>query len=688
MGQTLTISTRTLDVDGKTLSLQLAGGTGSGWLPASGITGITVTSNTGGSAGLLHLASLTMNTSTGMITAVLTFPVGVGKTALVNFATTSNVTDDGGNTAATGQSALSVTNNSTIPVTAYASSNALLKSIGYFVQFTSSNRNRSTCPGSFHWAVGATGTDMAIVGIPTTAISTINIIDGAAAANSNYTGFVANTYTAMPVFSGLSDALHSVDSQVITGIFLDMGTGATTNGSILVAGASPAISAPSGNWGTAYSLDSAPFTTYGVRDAWPIGDGFTFGGHNIKSLVNGQSLRFASDSSFITIYGKAVGQKFELYCDGASVGTVTIPSAATFYTRQELFTGLNTASVHEYELIAYSPTVFSTGPATYIIGYLELGGVGIASVAHTARPIISWYGDSIIAGTLMPTTDSRDISHWQVCRAIGKTSGNLGNSGQNVSVYLKNNTSQIYATSVAVVCNGGINDLTASVNVATFQSDYGIMIDNIRARVGAGVPIYCRQILPCPAATTAGTRATYNAAIPASISGKADVYTYSTDNWLSSGASSDCGDTKHPSASGNIKVSNREIPILSATAFGVSGPSSCVIGVPSSAFTLTMSNGATNTGDQPITLTGVNCTISVTAASVSLNDTASPTATPANGATGFTFTVTSISGGPVSVSFSTTQDLWTMPADVSIVAVSASLGSTRSALSARSARAA
>lgn len=113
MSASITVSSLALAADGKTLTGTLSGGTGTGYGPATGITGLTVTdSNT-----YVYLQSSTSISGT-TLTIVLSSVVPAGVTIRLSVSTGSNLTDSGANTAQ-GQTNSAVTNNSALATTNY-----------------------------------------------------------------------------------------------------------------------------------------------------------------------------------------------------------------------------------------------------------------------------------------------------------------------------------------------------------------------------------------------------------------------------------------------------------------------------------------------------------------------------------------------------------------------------------------
>jgi hypothetical protein len=163
--------------------------------------------------------------------------------------------------------------------------------------------------------------------------------------------------------------------------------------------------------------------------------------------------------------------------------------------------------------------------------------------------------------------------------------------------------------------------------------------------------------------------------IQAAISGKSDVLYIPTDNWITT-TTTYMPDNLHPNAAGYAQLGNRQIPIHMDVSLTISGPSSGAVGAASSAFTCTIAGGATFTGDQVITLTASDGTITATASggSISGNGTGTVAVTAADGQTSFTFTYTPATAGAKTLTPTGTEAGWTMPSASAYVAATAGTG--------------
>ena len=120
---------------------------------------------------------------------------------------------------------------------------------------------------------------------------------------------------------------------------------------------------------------------------------------------------------------------------------------------------------------------------------------------------------------------------------------------------------------------------------------------------------------------------------------------------------SNLDDGVHPSTAGHAKYADRIAPYLGTPSYTTSGPSFGLPAQASAQFALTLANNATFLGDQTVTLSANNGTISAiaTGGSISGNGTATVIVTPANSATGFTYTYTPTTDGTKTLTYTNGQ---------------------------------
>jgi len=154
-----------------------------------------------------------------------------------------------------------------------------------------------------------------------------------------------------------------------------------------------------------------------------------------------------------------------------------------------------------------------------------------------------------------------------------------GNTGQRVSTFLRDNTSQITAASPkprVLVVQGGTNDVAGAVTIGdavtpgTFTGDYKTMLVNLGAGLTAPTVMVCRGIMPKTGSAPA-VIAPYNTAIQVAIAAymatnpAVPAYYNSADAWLI--PATDLGDRTHPNDIGSAKVAAHEIPAVQAAYF-------------------------------------------------------------------------------------------------------------------------
>jgi hypothetical protein len=224
----LTISAASINAAGATLTLTISGVSGS-LSPSTGITGITLHAD---AATQYYFATTTITTSGSTVTVPISGFVLSGTSPTVDLSASSNLTDTGGDTP-TGQTGVAITDNSTQTASQFPASD--LFAIGFpetttfgglaSTYVTSGNGDffEGTFVGSSAQAriavFGSAPVTISVDGISTTTLAVIPYL----------------TWTWVPLFSGLSDAAHTVIISAPSASTLYL---AQTNG-IEVRGASP-----------------------------------------------------------------------------------------------------------------------------------------------------------------------------------------------------------------------------------------------------------------------------------------------------------------------------------------------------------------------------------------------------------------------------------------------------------------
>lgn len=417
---------------------------------------------------------------------------------------------------------------------------------------------------------------------------------------------------------------------------------------------------------TTYWLDSSPFTdvvgsgTKGVID-YVFTFNSTLTGHTGYGMNPGADVRFASNTASIALFLRENSQSIALYQDGVQVGSlITIPGGFS-ETAVTLATGLDTSKVHEYRILNVNLTTVQNSFFYNLV--LDTGS--IASVAHSALPVEYEYGDSRTyqEGLInQGVTDARVGHTYLTGAAAGHYEGwETDGSGQQVSIFFRDNTAEIPANAARVWLPPGINDLSNGVASATFQAAYQQMLVNARARDPAGKFVVIQPL--CTPNFTQSALNTWGGFIQAAIAatGDANVFYVPTSGWITQ-TSAYSADGTHLTQLGEAQYANRQAPIAAPLAIVLTGPVAGAGGAASGTFTVTLAAGATFTGDQTITLSdssgGGTFTPSVGSPGVS-----SVTVTPTAGLSVFTFTYTPVSGAHVfTITPTAGQAQWTMPA--------------------------
>lgn len=321
---------------------------------------------------------------------------------------------------------------------------------------------------------------------------------------------------------------------------------------------------------TNYYFDSAPFTTYGEFNPVPLTT-TTNSGHTVKQLNPSQSIRFTSSSTSVVIntyFSTAAGRTYVLLQDGVEVGSVAIPASGSgAYADRTLATGLS--GTHEYEILCITPIQGEIG--TWYDSHLVLDDNSLSAVPHPNRFVWGMYGDSITGMTAAHQTnlasplitDTRYGDMWIACQANGHAMNISGVAGGKVVNTGRDSTGNIPVAVDGVRVEYGINDAPdLPAGNATFQTAYGVMIDNIRTRIGAGKPIVCLR--PFPTVGDSG-QANIGTLIQAAIAGKADVSYVDTAGWITE-TTAFMPDSLHPNAAGYAMIASPETPVLAAAA--------------------------------------------------------------------------------------------------------------------------
>lgn len=438
--------------------------------------------------------------------------------------------------------------------------------------------------------------------------------------------------------TGLADTSHSIvivsTASLSGGASQILASGAV----IRVTGGSPAISSSSVyanhvscklGTGPAFGNQIADLTHVrvdgGLCQGWG-GQASAYVGSAQNSL--GGSITLYTSASAIKIFcaqNYTVPGGFYVKIDG---GTPTYIDSNHNFTGSQLpdgiyplLSGLDTASVHKYELRAGFGVGFS------LTDIVLVGGSGL-DTTHSlpARKKIVCYGDSIVqdfvSGSNPPDqvydTNPGDRGFGALLAAYNLDMALFCNSHPSQPLSSLVNIGSIIGNAFGsqsnftnadyVFLEPGINNLSDSTEQTNFASNYATLISNSLALfTNASVKIYCQNLYH-NTSDDSGTGTAYtnlqarrtaiaNAVTSAS---NAKVLLADVSGWI---ATANTIDGTHPSGSGNALIASHMTSLLSpgATSYTFTGPSTCTVGVP---VTLTITPNAPFTGTITISSTG------------------------------------------------------------------------------------
>jgi lysophospholipase L1-like esterase len=675
----LLISSPAVASNGRSLTLTMTGITSGALSPSTGVTGFTIELVTGSVTSIVSQGTIT--TSGAVVTIPLLSSIPSSSVVKISLAIspTSNLTADSGTStpsAAAGNTSASVTNNSTLSTSVFGVEDVNSKIYPYgYTPITNYLQDLISIPNAqVNIGVNGTSADMQFLGASTFSVS----VDGGSFSTFTTQGNLSE-YTWAPLFSGLSDGHHKV---IITGTGTYPYIAAIA--SVRVTGSSPSLYTDTFD-AAQLPIRNTPFSTYGAVDGSPATAG-TIITNSYNWNPGDGSIRFSAAVTSISVFGYSYLGKtsFHVYQDGLIIATGMTSFSNTFGFLN-VASGLDGLS-HTYE-IAFSQ--YDSSNVQWNLYSVILGGTGLNSSAQSSKSTLGWYGDSIVLQDAFISTihDSSLGDGFITSHAVGTSIVRKGFSGQRVSTFLRDSTSNITGISPLpkiVLVAGGTNDMGASVTIGdvstagTFTGDYKTMISNIASSLSAGSTILARAILPRSGYST-GTRSSYvtaqQAAVTSYMAGSPSipVYFFDTDTWVNT--TSDMIDGTHPNISGYAKIANREIPIINGfyntSSYVISGgAASGNSGSPSTPFTITLPGSATFTGDQTITFNDAGNGGTFTP-SVGSPGVGPLTVTPTNGLTSFTYNYTPASSGVKTITYTNAQNAWTNPASSSYTASSA-----------------
>ena len=419
-------------------------------------------------------------------------------------------------------------------------------------QTTVLSRLTSYFPGTnSQFAFTATGTDCTLDYIELASASGLEIsIDGGAFAAATLT-VGSGSWSTLAVFSGLSDAAHTVVIRTASGSICRFDY---TNG-FAVTGAAPAVALSSG-YGPVTQISTAVAAGHvkiGSRHASSTNQGHTSYGSSSDTCL---SCRFVATADTIKLFAYQNGTKVRLTVDGVDAASaVTLPNDSK-WGWTTVGTGLDSAGAHTYQITAGNTSVI-------MFAVMTIGGTGVSTSTLAALPLWTYYGDSITDGTI--GTGDATLSHCQLIsvaqgvsyRASGRSSSTLrdfGTGAANITTFSgQRRTSDITSLTPDVcVFLYGVND-GAGVGGGTTTAQFRASAEATLTALAAVVPtIYVLGYLDSSTAAQAN-RTAFNAELEGACAtvGSACVY-INTDGWIT--PASDCADGVHPNAAGYVKI--------------------------------------------------------------------------------------------------------------------------------------
>jgi hypothetical protein len=670
MSASLTVTSCAIAANGKTLTFTISGATGA-LTPSSGITGVTCTYL----GNIYQMASATVSGTT--VTATLAFPVPTG-TVTTSVSTSSNLQDSAGtpNTIAASQTGLTTTNSSTAGVLAVPMSNANFQRYGDWPAAVSSQGRNLVAALQAEFDIGFTGTDIAVVAY-TNFVSTCGVmVDGPQSQVASVSCLNNAAWSVIPLATGLAQATHQLYASSF-GFQVDNGTtSGSGNATLLIAGATRSVSAPTISPSLVDNtvVSSANISTEGCITIFG-----TVAGATVPYASCGQGFRFAAQTTHVGLYGLYYGTVttgcIALYCDGVlisevmpGVGANGLPAAGTYgLTRVILSTKCDGSQVHEYQVVGGGGMTGNQVSGFYT--YSIETDSGVAAVAHSALSVLGDLGESNCAN--YEVNDFRIGDLWQTSRALGMGMSRYGFAGWKSSDGLANYTN-LSPNLASCIIYLGSNDVTAATAIGntttsgTYIYNVYTLLGDVRTFIGAGKPIIYRDMYPV-SGINGTSRTTYNNAVTTAFNAyvaanpsDTKVFHWNTDAWIdgTNDVFSDLG--LHLKLSGYTKVANKQIPLMLAAqgtasySIATTQPTGFV-NKASAPITVALSNGATFTGVETITLTSSD-TGAVLAPSVGSPGTGAVTVTPTAGTNGFTFTFKASALGSPTITPTSTPD--------------------------------
>lgn len=391
-------------------------------------------------------------------------------------------------------------------------------------------------------------------------------VDGGAAAPVTPTGA---TWIYQTVFGPGADTTHTI---TISGSFVRY------DATVRCTGAAPAMVTPTG-YGTYFAL-------VGSTNIASDGPSQTTAGNNPNNhwISADGALRFLGSMTDLYAWTGDTYNSTTLWMDGAQVASFGNTATNSFAWQLKHWYSALDPGIHNWELKQSGNMTDSThgamGGEAYIYQIMLSGGSGLVAQNQVRKLSVGFYGDSIECETGVGLINGLYGHGTLGPSSIGMAGERSCNSGQSVSTFLRDNTSQITSgtSHKVIVLEGGSGDNQAlkaigdCATAATFTGDEKTMIHNAAAAMPAGSVILIRSVLP-HLFTNFASRSLYTAAqlvavncymASDSLAQSIPAYWIGTDNWIIPTSGVDTVDGGHPNASGNAKVAMNDAPGFSA----------------------------------------------------------------------------------------------------------------------------
>jgi lysophospholipase L1-like esterase len=426
-------------------------------------------------------------------------------------------------------------------------------------------------------------------------------VDGGAATTP--TLVTTSTATSLTLWTGLSDAYHTVEIITNSNVYIDTGTrlgtggayGATltTNGCIQLTGSAPALQAPPGFGPTLLLSGNSTNVAYQgeatVGPNWIAGvglDGYTMLQSSWQMSTFRISVTTVDVSTDLKIWTQANGSRFNVIVDEVESTPFNVASdsiyqwytlasalpAGTHVIDVNVLYGAVTVRTWIYALMLSQPGASFNAKPALRPQFAPLGdSITVCQIGTTNRPELGW-----------PWIIARRKG-WAVCNR-GLDGNYLYDTGGNTGAGVHRASQITTLTLPPVECAilFGANDYTAPVSAANFQTAMTSLLSDLTTGT-TSTKFHILSTLPRNANVPANqaVRAGYATGIQAAIAsnGSSRLAYVPTGPWNMAGTGGDAGqdftlylDSAHPNPAGNVVMANNFYPYLTLLHLIDSGP--------------------------------------------------------------------------------------------------------------------